>query len=58
MKTIGVEVGVGVGAAIGGITTAGGLTVGAIGCLVKLENSCEKGVSETTGLGIGVVTGG
>ena len=55
---IGVGVGVGVGAAIGGITTAGGMTIGAIGCLVKLENSCEKGVCETAGLGSGVVTGG
>ena len=58
MRTIRAGVGAGVeGTAIGGTTIAGGITAGARGCPGKLENSCEKGVGEATGLGSGVVAG-
>ena len=71
MRTIGAGVGAGIGVGVGagggaeiggetmgGITIAGGMTAGARGCLVKLENNCEKGVGEAAGLGSAVMTGG
>ena len=43
---------------MGGMTIAGGVTAGARGCPVRLENNCEKGVGEATELWSEVVAVG